>query len=52
MIVRPDPLLRLFNSLSQVREITWQWIIDYNEQRPHDALGGLTPTAYREKIAA
>ncbi len=42
----------LFNSLDQVREITWQWIIDYNEQRPHDALGGLTPTAYREKIAA
>jgi putative transposase len=42
----------LFNSLNQVREITWQWIIDYNEQRPHDALDGLTPTAYREKIAA
>lgn len=42
----------LFNSLNQVREITWQWIIDYNEERPHDALGGLTPTAYREKIAA
>lgn len=42
----------LFTSLEQVREITWQWLIDYNEQRPHDALNGLTPTAYREKIAA
>ena len=42
----------LFESLDQVREITWQWVIDYNEQRPHDALNGLTPRAYREKIAA
>tara|TARA_R110000868_G_C10813021_1_gene758000 strand:- start:42 stop:836 length:795 start_codon:yes stop_codon:yes gene_type:complete len=42
----------LFTSLDQVREISWQWLIDYNEERPHDALNGLTPTAYREKIAA
>lgn len=42
----------LFKSLDQVREISWQWLIDYNEERPHDALNGLTPAAYREKIAA
>ena len=42
----------LFESLDQVREITWQWQIDYNEQRPHDSLDGLTPSAYKEKIAA
>ena len=42
----------LFESLDQIREITWQWMIDYNEQRPHDSLNGLTPRAYREKIAA
>ena len=42
----------LFTSLEQVREITWQWLVDYNEQRPHDALNGLTPAAYREKMAA
>ena len=42
----------LFISLDQVREISWQWLLDYNEERPHDALNGLTPTAYREKIAA
>jgi putative transposase len=42
----------LFTSLDQVREISWQWLLDYNEERPHDALNGLTPTAYREKIAA
>jgi transposase InsO family protein len=27
-------------------------MVDYNEQRPHDALQGLTPTAYRKKICA
>ena len=36
----------LFESLAQVREITYWWMIDYNEQRPHDALGDLTPAEY------
>jgi len=39
----------LFNSLQEVRDIAWNWMKDYNEQRPHDALDGLTPTAFREK---
>ena len=42
----------LFQSLDQVREIAEEWRIDYNEQRPHDSLNGLTPSAFREKIAA
>ena len=42
----------LFFSLQQVRDITRGWIIDYNEQRPHDALKGMTPKAYREKMTA
>jgi putative transposase len=42
----------LFTSLDQVRDIAWAWMIDYNEQRPHDALNGMTPTAFREKITA
>jgi transposase InsO family protein len=41
-----------FTSLQQVRDIAWEWMIDYNEQRPHDALQGLTATAYRKKICA
>jgi putative transposase len=42
----------LFTSLDQVREISWQWLLDYNKEQPHDALNGLTPNAYREKIVA
>jgi putative transposase len=42
----------LFGSLQQVREIARAWMVDYNEQRPHDALDGMTPTAFREKISA
>lgn len=42
----------LFESLDQVREITEEWLQSYNEQRPHDALGGLPPTVYRERIEA
>lgn len=37
----------LFARLEDVREATWQFLIDYNEHRPHNALGGMTPTEYR-----
>jgi putative transposase len=43
--------LYLFESLTQVREITYWWMMDYNEQRPHDALGDLTPAEYMEQYA-
>jgi len=26
-------------------------MIEYNEQRPHDSLGDLTPAEYRQQIA-
>ncbi|MFN3299317.1 MAG: integrase core domain-containing protein, partial [Sediminibacterium sp.] len=38
-----------FDNLNQVREISDAWIVDYNNHRPHDALGGLPPRVYREK---
>ena len=36
--------LYVFRSLNEVREITYWWRNDYNEVRPHDALGDLTPS--------
>ena len=33
----------LFRDLDEVREITWAWMLEYNEERDHYGLGGLTP---------
>lgn len=38
--------LYLFNSIEEVREMTYWWMIDYNEKRPHDSLDDLTPAEY------
>ena len=35
--------LYLFETLDQVLEITHRWMINYNEHRPHDSVGDLTP---------
>jgi len=36
----------VFESIDEVQQITEAWLIDYNEQRPHDALGRVPPLTY------
>ena len=36
----------VFKTLTEVREITEKWLNEYNEERPHDSLGDLTPYEY------
>jgi putative transposase len=40
----------LFVRLEDVREAAHWWMIEYNEQRPHDSLGDLTPAEYRQQL--
>lgn len=40
----------LFQTLDQVREATHWWMIEYNEERPHDSLGDLTPLEHRQQL--
>jgi hypothetical protein len=35
-----------FLSSQQVRDSTQEWILTYDQQRPHDALSGLSPIAF------
>ena len=39
----------LFDNLNEVRQETEIFMHDYNNCRPHDALGGIPPVMYREK---
>jgi putative transposase len=39
----------LFADLGQVREITYRWMQSYNETRPHDALGRVPPSVFRQR---
>jgi putative transposase len=36
----------VFDTLQEVRDVTEQWLEEYNAIRPHDALGGIPPYDY------
>ncbi len=40
----------LFFNLAEVREHTQMWINEYNNLRPHEGIGNLTPTELAQKI--
>lgn len=42
----------LFNSLDDVREHAWQWLVHYNEERPHAALGYMPPSRFKQQQTA
>ena len=42
----------LFARLEDVREAAYWWMLDYNEQRPRESLGDLTPAEYRQLAAS
>jgi len=39
----------LFKSRTEVKEITENWLRQYNEERPHESLGDLTPAEFLMK---
>jgi putative transposase len=39
-----------FDSLEHARELIAAWWTDYNTDRPHSALGGLTPMEYEQQL--
>lgn len=43
--------LYVFNSLSEVRQVTEDFINEYNEERPHESLGNLTPVDFAAQRA-
>lgn len=41
----------VFENIDQVREVTANWISDYNNHRPHESLGNISPIMYRKKFS-
>uniref|UniRef100_UPI000365D49F IS3 family transposase n=1 Tax=Marinobacterium rhizophilum TaxID=420402 RepID=UPI000365D49F len=39
----------IFSTLTEVRDITEKWLIEYNDERPHESLDDLSPWAFLAK---
>lgn len=37
----------IFENLDEVRDVTEDWVKDYNYERPHESLGGLSPVMWK-----
>ena len=40
----------LFSSLNQVRELSWAWMLSYNEERLHESLGNLPLNIFKKQL--
>lgn len=45
-----DP--HIFSNLSQVRDLSWAWMLSYNEERPHSSLGNIPPAEFKRRLLA
>ncbi len=45
-----DP--HIFSTISQVRDISWAWLLSYNEERPHSSLGNIPPAEFKRRLLA
>lgn len=43
-----DP--HIFSTISQVRDISWAWMLSYNEERPHSSLGNIPPAEFKRHL--
>lgn len=43
-----DP--HIFSTLSQVRDLSWAWMLSYNEERPHRSLGNIPPAEFKRRL--
>ena len=41
----------LFNSISEVQQAAEEWVIDYNEYRPHESLGDVPPAVFKPRLS-
>ncbi len=41
----------LFFDLDQARQLTQEWIEEYNKRRPHEGLNNLTPEEWKYKVS-
>ena len=42
----------LFTDLEQAQDMANDWLRGYNEQRPHESLGGSPPSLFKAKVTA